>query len=360
MQSNDRSQAQTTCENLDQCSDCGSKSIPRDHGSGESVCDDCGLVLLENIIDTRHPPIRSDVIEVTNSKPLPHRLRRLDSQVNASPSNDAEYSGWKTLERNLSFHFEQNGYHDNNPRIEDAKRMYVSMKNMYTKKNNTTSLFRGHHGPMRRAVVAHIIFNEMITDPRPWYQKCQHGGMPIQPKKNNPEFKKLRLKIVNLSRSGLGPEGNYLATVDDKHLDAFMRRMLKLVVQLLHRRSNDKTPHNDRFLRPHEIETLRNERFRMMMNEVFSIHKIPLDSGLENRLILLMNQHPSYPSYQNMRALDKFHLELLYQLMLQRNDGTKIARSSLLNSQVSSSSPLFYEGRSEHWTTAALEIIGAV
>ena len=360
MQSNNRSQAETTCVNVVKCSDCDSKSLTRDYNSGELVCDDCGLVLEENVVETRHEPVRSEVSEAIGTRPLSPRLAKLDAQVNASPRKEAKYSGWDNLSLNLRFLLNQNGYYDQKNRMEDAKRMYASMKEEFEKRNNTTSLFRGRHGRMRRAVVAHIIFNEMCMDPRPWYQKCQQGGMPVQPKKSNPEFKKLRRKIVASSCNALGPEGDFLSDVDKKSLDAFMRRMLRLLFGLLYRRSNDPISRNDRFLRQHELKDLRKERFLLMVQEVMSIHNLPLDSTLIERAMKAMDQHPSYPSYQNLQALDKFHLEILYQLILQRNNGKKIGRNSLLYSGVSSSPSPFYKGRSDHWSSAALEILKVI
>ena len=38
-------------EDIVKCSDCGSRSLSRDETRGEVVCDDCGLVLEDNVID---------------------------------------------------------------------------------------------------------------------------------------------------------------------------------------------------------------------------------------------------------------------------------------------------------------------
>ena len=38
-------------EDIVKCSDCGSRSLTRDETRGEVVCDDCGLVLEDNVID---------------------------------------------------------------------------------------------------------------------------------------------------------------------------------------------------------------------------------------------------------------------------------------------------------------------
>ena len=38
-------------EDIVKCSDCGSRALTRDETRGEVVCDDCGLVLEDNVID---------------------------------------------------------------------------------------------------------------------------------------------------------------------------------------------------------------------------------------------------------------------------------------------------------------------
>ena len=38
-------------EDIVKCSECGSRSLTRDETRGEVVCDDCGLVLEDNVID---------------------------------------------------------------------------------------------------------------------------------------------------------------------------------------------------------------------------------------------------------------------------------------------------------------------
>ena len=38
-------------EDIVKCSDCGSRNLTRDETRGEVVCDDCGLVLEDNVID---------------------------------------------------------------------------------------------------------------------------------------------------------------------------------------------------------------------------------------------------------------------------------------------------------------------
>ena len=38
-------------EDLVKCPDCGSRSLTRDEGRGELICDDCGLVVEDNVID---------------------------------------------------------------------------------------------------------------------------------------------------------------------------------------------------------------------------------------------------------------------------------------------------------------------
>ena len=42
---------QQQVEDIVKCSDCGSRSLTRDETRGEVVCDDCGLVLEDNVID---------------------------------------------------------------------------------------------------------------------------------------------------------------------------------------------------------------------------------------------------------------------------------------------------------------------
>ena len=38
-------------EDIVKCPECGSRSLTRDETRGEVVCDDCGLVLEDNVID---------------------------------------------------------------------------------------------------------------------------------------------------------------------------------------------------------------------------------------------------------------------------------------------------------------------
>ena len=38
-------------EDIVKCNDCGSRNLTRDETRGEVVCDDCGLVLEDNVID---------------------------------------------------------------------------------------------------------------------------------------------------------------------------------------------------------------------------------------------------------------------------------------------------------------------
>ena len=38
-------------EDTVKCSDCGSRELTRDETRGEVVCEDCGLVLEDNVID---------------------------------------------------------------------------------------------------------------------------------------------------------------------------------------------------------------------------------------------------------------------------------------------------------------------
>ena len=38
-------------EDIVKCLDCGSRNLTRDETRGEVVCDDCGLVLEDNVID---------------------------------------------------------------------------------------------------------------------------------------------------------------------------------------------------------------------------------------------------------------------------------------------------------------------
>ena len=42
---------QQQVEDIVKCSDCGSRNLTRDETRGEVVCDDCGLVLEDNVID---------------------------------------------------------------------------------------------------------------------------------------------------------------------------------------------------------------------------------------------------------------------------------------------------------------------
>ncbi|RLF57031.1 MAG: transcription initiation factor IIB, partial [Thermoplasmata archaeon] len=48
---NSKKKKRPTVEEITKCPECGSTNLRRDYSRGELVCEDCGLVIDENIID---------------------------------------------------------------------------------------------------------------------------------------------------------------------------------------------------------------------------------------------------------------------------------------------------------------------